>query len=60
MTAIPKKLLTAQEVAEILGVTLNWVYKLGRDGSLPSVRIGKLVRFDPKEVKEFIEKGGEP
>lgn len=60
------RLLTARQVAAVLGCTLNWVYKLSKpapDGAppvLPPVRVGKLVRFRPEQVQAFIAKGGLP
>jgi len=51
------KLLTAQEVAEWLGVSARWVltHAAGLNRPvLPSVKLGKAVRFERSDVEEFI------
>ena len=50
-------LLTAREVAKILKVSYGWVKDhVGRkQPHLRCVRVGDLLRFRPKDVKEFIE-----
>jgi excisionase family DNA binding protein len=51
-------LLTADEVAEILRVTPARLYGLARCGVLPSIRIGRQVRFAPAAIEQFIARGG--
>lgn len=53
-----ERLLTPEEVAEILSVQKSWVYQAARNGTLPSIRVGRWVRFRSKVVEEFIAKGG--
>ena len=53
-----KKLLKAFEVAEILGCSLDRTYSLSREGIIPSVKIGKSVRFSAEELENFINQGG--
>jgi excisionase family DNA binding protein len=48
-------LLNPEQVAELLGVSVRYVWRLGRDGELPRIKVGKYVRFDPVEVDTFIE-----
>lgn len=53
-----KELLTAEEMAVILGVPKTWIYsrtKLGQKG-IPHVRVGKYVRFQKERVLEFLAK----
>ncbi len=52
----PEHLLTPNEVAEILAVSVAWVldHASRRRPQLPSVKLGKTVRFRPEEVEEFI------
>jgi excisionase family DNA binding protein len=52
------KLLTASEVAKMLSVSTAWVYDHAhrKQPLIPSVRLGKAVRFRPMDVEEFIEK----
>ena len=51
----PEGLLAAPEVAKRLGVPLARVYELARTGTLPSVRFGRGVRFDPEALRTWIE-----
>ena len=50
-----EKLLLAKEVADLLRVTPAYVLHLARIGSIPSIRIGKLVRFEHAAVDAFIQ-----
>jgi excisionase family DNA binding protein len=49
------RLLTAEQVAEVLRVPRSWVYRAAREGSLPSVRCGRYRRFDADDVERWIE-----
>ncbi len=49
-----ESLLTAEEVAQRLRVSVSMVYKLRRSGVLPSVAVGALHRFNPDNVKAFM------
>ncbi len=53
-----KKLLRVSEVAEVLNVSEDRVYTLARENIIPSVRLGRLLRFDPEAIEEFIKNGG--
>ena len=50
-------LLTAHEVAKILKVSYGWVkdHAGRKQPHLRCVRVGDLLRFRPRDVKEFIE-----
>ncbi len=52
------KLFTASELASILNLQENRIYDLARQKILPSVFIGRQVRFSGVAIEEFIEKGG--
>jgi len=43
------------EAAKILGVTDRTVRTLVKKGKLPAVRFGRSVRFDPADLRNFIE-----
>lgn len=46
------KLYKAKELAEILGVHPQTIYRAGERGEIPSYKVGKSVRFEmPKERK---------
>lgn len=52
----PDRLLTADDVAEILGVPRSYVYALARRGELPTVRVGdRYVRFRCRSLQRWIE-----
>ena len=50
-------LLTAHEVAKILKVSYGWVrdHAGRKQPHLRCIRVGDLLRFRPRDVKEFIE-----
>lgn len=50
-----RRLLTMPEAAECLGVSTRFVRAAVRRGSISTVRIGRLVRFRPEHIEEFIE-----
>lgn len=49
------RLLTAAEVAELLAVPERWVRDHAREGDVPSVRLGRYVRFRREAVVEWVE-----
>jgi excisionase family DNA binding protein len=49
-----EKLLTAGELAECLGVPESWVRTEERAGRIPSVRLGKYVRFKLRDVERTL------
>ena len=59
-----ESMMTVRQVAELLGVHENWVYDHAASGDLPSYKIGGTRRFDPDELRDWIdvqrENGREP
>jgi len=56
---------SADDVAAYLRTSRSWVYKAAADGTLPSVRIGSVLRFLPASVEALVKtqhtpKGGTP
>jgi excisionase family DNA binding protein len=51
-----ERLLTAEEVAKILNVSVAWVYDHAdrKRPMVPSVRLGKAVRFRPEDIEQFV------
>jgi excisionase family DNA binding protein len=49
-----KGLLVAAVTARRLGLSVPHVYTLAAAGTLPSIKFGKAVRFDPADVERFI------
>lgn len=53
-----RRLLTPQEVADLLQVSVSWVHKRtgpGATSQIPHHRVGGLLRFDLVEVREWID-----
>lgn len=51
-------MLTAPEAAHLLRLRAPQVYALARAGILPSVRVGRAVRFDRDRLLKWIGAGG--
>ncbi len=51
-------LVTADQVADWLGLGKQRVYELTRRGDLPHVQIGRQYRYDPAAIEEFLAAGG--
>ena len=49
-----ESMMTARQVAELLGVHENWVYDQAASGVLPSYKIGGVRRFDAEELHTWI------
>ena len=45
-----------EEVAEMLGVTYQLIYRLVRSGELPAVRLGKLYRVSRSDLDAYLER----
>ena len=48
-------LLDIENLARSLGISMRQVRRFVADGSIPFIRIGHLIRFDPEEIKQWIE-----
>lgn len=56
-----ERLLTAAQVAELLGVTSATVYSWAAAGELPAVRLGRrAVRFRPHELEVWLHDQHQP
>lgn len=53
-------LLNTRQLSELLGITEQCVYRLGRQGRLPIERLclGKAVRYRADDVRQFLQGGG--
>jgi len=49
-------LLTKKDVMRIFVVTERTVNRLMETGKLPYIKLGRAVRFDPKDVQSLIER----
>jgi excisionase family DNA binding protein len=48
--------LTVQELAKTLNLSRAFIYRLAASGKIPSMRVGKAVRFDPKCVAAWLRR----
>jgi excisionase family DNA binding protein len=48
------RLLTAEQVADLLGVPKGWVYKASREGSIPTVTLGRYYRYRPAAIQAWL------
>ena len=51
-----KKYLTLEQVADLLGVHYQLVYRLARSGELPASRIGRVYRVAQADLDAYLEK----
>jgi excisionase family DNA binding protein len=50
-------LLTVQDAARLLNVPVSWVYEHVRPGAqdrLPVLKVGKYLRFDARDLREYL------
>jgi excisionase family DNA binding protein len=62
-SAVPGRLLSVNEVAELLGVSRPTIYRLVRRQQLPASRVGERLRFRPSHVDDYVDSrriGGVP
>jgi excisionase family DNA binding protein len=51
-------LLSADDVAKLLGVETAYVYGLARTGKIPSLKFGRYRRFLPANIKGWLNRKG--
>lgn len=49
-------LLSGRETARVLSISLRTLARLTAAGSIPCVRIGRRLLFDPRDLTEFIDR----
>jgi len=55
---IDDQLLTVQDAARFLNVSVSWIYEHTRDGAedrLPFVKLGKYLRFDRGDLRAYVD-----
>ncbi len=48
------QLMNRTQAAKLLGVSMSLFGKLVRRGDLPAIRLGRVYRFDPGQIEEWI------
>ena len=54
------RLLTFADLTQVLSVSRRTAIRLRDNGTIPSVKIGRAVRFRLSDIQRFIESGGVP
>ena len=54
-TSTLPQLLTIDQLAEQLGITTRHVRRLIAERRVPYLKVGKLVRFDPAEIADWLD-----
>jgi len=52
-----EKLLTTRQVAEILQIHLNSLYRLVYQRRIPFTKVSGMLRFDPEVLEKWIQQG---
>jgi excisionase family DNA binding protein len=52
---VTEGLLTASDVAELLGVPVSWVYEQSRRGRIPTVTLGRYRRYRREAIELWVE-----
>jgi excisionase family DNA binding protein len=52
---VGKRLLNVEEAARFLGLQVDTVYKKSRLRELPSVKVGRALRFDVNALERYID-----
>ena len=50
-----ESLWNVKDLAKYLRTTTHAIYKLVERGQVPCIRIGKSIRFDPAEIREWVK-----
>lgn len=50
-----ESLLTAQDVADLLGVATSWVYEQSRRGRIPTVTLGRYRRYRREAIEAWVK-----
>jgi excisionase family DNA binding protein len=56
------ELLTVQDAARFLKVSVSWIYEHLRDDAtdrLPVLKLGKYLRFDQRDLRAYVDAKGE-
>lgn len=54
MTLFKQKLLTSAQASKMLAICPRTLWSLTKDGAIPHVRIGRCVRYNPKDLEGWI------
>ena len=49
------RLMTADQVAELLGMDVEWVWKMSRRGEIPTITFGRFRRYRREAILRWLE-----
>jgi excisionase family DNA binding protein len=49
-----KSLMNAKDVADVTGLSVKTVYRRAAAGTLPTVKFGYIVKFDPHQIADWL------
>jgi excisionase family DNA binding protein len=49
------RLMTAEQVAELVGMDIEWVWKMSRRGQIPTVTLGRFRRYRREAILRWLE-----
>ena len=49
---------SVEDVAKELSISIRHVYRLISNDKIPYSKVGRLVRFSPTKISEWLQKGG--
>lgn len=52
---LPPALLNAEQLAELLHVNVRHIRRLVHERRVPFIKWGHLVRFDPREIRQWLD-----
>lgn len=55
-TTVPRLLLKPRQAAEALAISYRKLWAMSASGEIPSLRIGRAVRYDLADLREWIDK----
>jgi excisionase family DNA binding protein len=50
-----ERLLSVEEVSEVLHISERGIYRLVSNGEIPRVKVGQRTLFDPADIRRFID-----
>ena len=53
---INKRYLSISELSQYLGVSINTLYSWNSRGGIPHIKLGRLVKYDIKDIDEWMYK----
>lgn len=56
MSVVALEFWDAKRVAKAWGMSPHWVYREAKAGRLPCVRLGRRIRFVPKQLEDYWQK----